>query len=133
MFDRQFTLFVLAGGTAAAANFASRIAFSNIMSYAPSISLAYCVGMLTAFTLNRAFVFTDAGNSLHKQVMWFLLVNAMALMQTLLISLFLAKYALPWLGMTFHPEAVAHAIGVAVPVVTSYFGHKHFSFRKNSS
>ena len=34
----------------------------------------------------------------------------------------------PAVGFTWHGETVAHVIGVLVPVVTSYLGHKHFSF-----
>jgi putative flippase GtrA len=36
----------------------------------------------------------------------------------------------PAMGMRFHPETLAHAIGVAVPVFTSYFGHKALTFKE---
>jgi putative flippase GtrA len=41
----------------------------------------------------------------------------------------LARRLLPAAGITEHAEAIAHAVGVAVPVVTSYFGHKKATFR----
>ncbi len=129
MISRQFILFVLAGGIAAAANFLSRIALSEVMRYVPAIVLAYCIGMLTAFLLNRAFVFTTADNPVSQQVRWFLLVNLLAVLQTVLISLFFARWLFPLTGMDFHPETVAHAIGVAVPVITSYLGHRRWTFR----
>jgi len=28
-----------------------------------------------------------------------------------------------------HRQEIAHAIGVAVPIVTSYFGHRRWTFR----
>jgi putative flippase GtrA len=125
----QFVLFVIVGGTAAAVNFSSRILFSVWLSYPVAIVLAYLLGMITAFALNRAFVFRETRSKLHRQVMWFTIVNALAVAQTLAISLFLARWAFPTIGWAFQPELCAHAVGVAVPVVTSYLGHKHLSFR----
>ncbi|SLM25545.1 GtrA family protein [Stenotrophomonas indicatrix] len=127
---RQFLLFLIAGGTAAAINFGSRILFSQYMHYVPAIVLAYCLGMITAFTLNKLFVFEHAGNRLHHQILWFVLINLAAVVQTILISLLFARYVFPWSGIDFHNETLAHGIGVAVPVVTSYVGHKYLSFAK---
>lgn len=129
MISRTFILFLVAGGLAALANFGSRIAFSQVMGYVPAIVLAYCVGMVTAFVLNRVFVFQSTTNALHNQVIWFIAVNIAAVLQTVAISLFLRDWLLPSIGMGFHPDAVAHAVGVVVPVATSYLGHKHFTFR----
>ena len=130
LLNRQFLSFLVAGGVAALANFGSRIALGQIMAYVPSIVLAYLIGMATAFVLNRMLVFKDAGDALGQQALWFVLVNLAAVVQTVLISLLLARWLFPVSGMSFHPETLAHAVGVAVPVVTSYFGHKHLSFRK---
>jgi putative flippase GtrA len=126
---RQFLRFLLAGGVAALANFGSRIAFSLLLPYVAAIVLAYLVGMLTAFVLNRAFVFTAAANSVGQQAWRFALVNLAAVLQTVAISLLLARWLLPALGIVAHAETLAHAVGVVVPVFTSYFGHRHWSFR----
>ncbi|MCK6232458.1 MAG: putative rane protein [Stenotrophomonas indicatrix] len=131
MIERRFILFIIASGLAAVANFGSRIALSQLMSYVPAIVLAYLVGMATAFMLNRAYVFKDADKPLASQVMWFIAVNALALLQTLIVSLLFSHYIFPWMGLTFHPETLAHALGVIAPAVVSYFGHKHFTFRKS--
>lgn len=125
----QFALFVLVGGTAAGVNFGSRIVFGLWMGYATSIVLAYLVGMTTAFCLNRLFVFRETTSALHHQLTWFIVVNILAIAQTLLISLLLARWLLPAIGWTWQVELCAHAVGVAVPVVTSYIGHKKLSFR----
>jgi putative flippase GtrA len=125
----RFVLFLAAGGIAAVANFGSRIALSEVMPYVPAIVVAYCIGMATAFVLNRVFVFGDASNSMKQQATWFVIVNLAAVAQTVVISLLLARIVLPGMGIEQHAETIAHAVGVAVPVVTSYFGHKHFSFR----
>lgn len=131
MIERRFILFIVASGLAAIANFGSRIALSHVMSYVPAIVLAYLIGMATAFLLNRAYVFEDANKPLAAQVMWFIAVNALALLQTLVVSLLFSHYVFPWMGLTFHPETLAHALGVIAPAVVSYFGHKHFTFRKS--
>lgn len=126
----QFVAFVLVGGFAAAVNFLSRIGFSQFMSYAPAIISAYGLGMITAFLLNRRFVFTDAVGSTHGQLLRFCVVNLLAVLQTLLISVGLADYLFPLAGMTFHPKEVAHAVGVAAPILTSYVGHRQWSFAR---
>lgn len=126
---RQFLKFLIAGGIAAVTNFGSRIALSQWMHYVPAIIVAYLIGMVTAFMLNRVFVFEGHTNSLRNQAGWFTLVNLAAVLQTLVISVALARYVFPALGLLEHTETIAHAIGVMVPVMTSYIGHKYLSFR----
>jgi len=125
----RFLKFLAVGGFAAAVNFFSRIEFSHYMRYSVAIVLAYLLGMVTAFVFNRLLVFRHTSNALVAQVSWFAAVNAFALLQTLAISLILVKWVLPGMGWNWQPELVAHAIGVAAPVITSYFGHKRLSFR----
>lgn len=127
----QFFKFLAAGGTAAAANFFSRMLFSVWLPYTVAIIAAYIVGMITAFFLNRMFVFRGATNSMRHQAVWFIAVNLAAVTQTVVISLGLARYVFPALGMHQHVETIAHAFGVAVPVITSYVGHSRLSFRTN--
>jgi putative flippase GtrA len=126
---QQFLRFLIAGGIAALANFLSRIAFSTVMGLAAAVVLAYCVGMAVAFVLMRSQVFPPSQAPFSRQVAFFVAVNVAAVLQTLVVTLLLARWALPALGVQHWVEEIAHAVGVAVPVVTSYFGHKHFSFR----
>lgn len=134
MISRRFILFVLAGGTAAVVNFGSRIVLSTWMDYVPAITVAYCLGMATAFVLNKIFVFqADGAARLHRQIGWFVAVNLAAVLQTIAISLLLVRVVLPAIGVHAHVETIAHAIGIAVPVVTSYFGHKYLSFAPGRS
>ncbi len=127
--NAQFARFLAVGGFAAAINFGSRILLSNWLPYAAAIVLAYCCGLVTAFVLNRRYVFTDATIRVHHQALWFVLVNIVALAQTLVVSLVLADFVLPWLHFAWHRAEVAHAVGVVTPVFTSYVGHKRLSFR----
>jgi putative flippase GtrA len=124
----EFAGFLVAGGLAAAANVGSRMLFSQFASYPVAIVLAYLVGMATAFVLMRGQVFGTRGKSLGSEIMAFTIVNALAIVQTLAVSLALAYYVLPWMGIQRHAETIAHLVGVAVPIVTSYYGHKHWTF-----
>jgi putative flippase GtrA len=129
MISRRFAKFLMAGGVAAVANFSSRIVFSHWMAYVSAIVLAYVVGMITAFVLNRLFVFNTATNSLGSQAWWFTLVNIAAVLQTIVISIVLADYVFPALGLKALRETIAHGFGVMIPAITSYIGHKYLSFR----
>ena len=129
MQERQrFLLFLFAGGTAAAVNVLSRIAFNWVTSYAVAIVVAYLAGMTTAYVLNRAFVFEASGRGMHNEYLRFALINLVAVAQVWIVSVGLARVVFPWFGVTWHADTVAHVIGVAVPIFTSYLGHKHFTF-----
>jgi Predicted membrane protein len=128
-FSKQFIIFILTGGTAAAVNFVSRIIYNLWVDFSTAIILAYLTGMVTAFILAKAFVFKDSNQSVHKSILFFSLVNGVAILQTWGISLLLANYLLPAMGISLYIHEIAHAFGVAVPVFTSYVGHKKWSFR----
>ena len=127
--SRQFLVFLLTGGTAAAVNFVSRIVYSNWLGFSSAVILAYMTGMVTAFVLAKLFVFRESQQSVHRSAMFFVLVNLVAILQTWAISVGLAFYVLPSMGVTLYAREIAHAVGVAVPVFTSYIGHKRWSFR----
>ena len=125
---RRFIAFLLTGGLAAAVNVASRLVFDRVMPFEAAVTLAYIVGMTTAFFLARLFVFEASGRSLHVDYGRFALVNMAALLQVLVVSVGLAKLVFPAVGFDWNAELVAHVIGVLSPVLVSYQGHKRFSF-----
>jgi putative flippase GtrA len=129
MITPQFLRFVIAGGIAAGANFGSRFVFSVFFDYGVAVFFAYLVGMLVAFLLMRGHVFNASDGPLAPQVTKFVGVNVLAVLQTLVISLLLARWVLPSVGIIDHAEALGHLVGVLVPVVTSYFGHKFLTFQ----
>jgi putative flippase GtrA len=131
--DNRFIAFVLVGGLAAAVNVASRVALSMVLDYDLSIVIAYLCGMTTAYLLNRFYVFERSGRSVASEYVRFGLVNAVALAQVWLVSVILARHLFPAVGFNWHAEFIAHGIGVASPIVTSYFGHKYFSFAPDNS
>ena len=127
--SRQFFVFLLTGGTAALVNFASRIIYNYWMGFSDAVILAYMTGMVTAFILARLFVFRQSRQRLHQSALFFGLVNLVAIAQTWIISMGLAYYILPGVGIDRFVPELAHAAGVVVPVFTSYLGHKYWSFR----
>ncbi|MGH8783303.1 GtrA family protein [Paraburkholderia sp.] len=127
--SRSFLLFLLTGGFAAAVNWSSRILYNIWMPYSAAIVVAYITGMITAFVLAKLFVFTNSKQSTGKSVFFFTLVNVVAVLQTWAVSIGLAYHLLPRFGISWHAQDIAHAIGVVVPVFTSYVGHKRWSFK----
>lgn len=125
----EFIQFLVLGGIAATVNFLSRIGFSEIMSYRYAIICAYVAGMIVAFLLFRKFVFSPSDRHYIHEIRDFVIVNLLGIAQVWLISVGLAEYFFPYIGFNFYAEEVAHMIGLGVPAITSYFGHKHFSFR----
>jgi putative flippase GtrA len=127
--SREFLVFLLTGGFAAAVNWGSRIVYNIWMPYSSAIIVAYITGMITAFILAKLFVFKSSTQSTGKSVFFFTLVNLVAVLQTWAVSVGLAYYLLPRMGITWHDRDIAHLVGVAVPVFTSYVGHKRWSFK----
>lgn len=126
--SRQFFGFLLTGGLAALVNFGSRILYNQWVDFSSAVVLAYLTGMVTAFILARSFVFTQSSQSVQRSAIFFVMVNGVAVLQTWAISMAL-YYLLPMAGVTRWVPEIAHAVGVVVPVFTSYLGHKRFSFK----
>lgn len=129
--SKRVFVFLLSGGVAALANMGSRFALSYVFSYPVAITLAYCVGMAVAFVLFKYLVFDGGGGrGTTREIAWHVVINILALLQTLAVSLLLADYALPGLGWAWRTQDIAHVAGVLFPVFTSYLGHKHLTFSK---
>jgi putative flippase GtrA len=126
----KFVQFLFAGGVAALANISARYALSSAFSYAVSIVCAYMVGMTVAYGLNRKLVFGRGDSSLPSEIGWFVLVNGAGVLQTLVVSLVLARLIDELSQGRLPAKTIAHVIGVAVPAFTSFLGHKYLTFRK---
>lgn len=127
--SRQFAVFLLTGGCAAAVNVGSRVLYSHWFAFSTAVILAYLTGMVTAFILARLFVFRTRTQSMQRTMVFFILVNVLAVLQTWGVSMLMRLWVLPALGVQQHADLIAHGCGVVVPVFTSYLGHKHWSFR----
>lgn len=128
MISRQFGLFVLVSGLAAAVNIAARYFLNFFFSYNVSILIAFLFGLTTAFVLNRKLVFTASNVDQVGQGVRFTLVNLVAAAQVWGVSVLLNSIVFPAIGFRWQAATLAHVCGVASPIATSYFAHKHFSF-----
>ncbi|KMO42582.1 sugar translocase [Methylobacterium variabile] len=122
--------FLIAGGSAAAINWLSRIALSWVLPYWASMLVAYGIGMAAGFWLYRTFVFRGATGRLPRQAAVFVAVNAAGAgvvlgVSTLLIAALTA--VLPALPLPV-AEALGHGVGIAAGAVSNYFGHQILTF-----
>lgn len=124
----QFSKFAVAGGIAAAANFLSRFVFNQYLSYVPSITLAFFVGLATGFLLMRNYVFTGSKHGTAKQVYLYVAVNLAGLVLTILVSVSVSKLAHMVVANTGVDEAIGHLIGVGSPILLSFYAHKKLTF-----
>jgi len=126
----RFLKFLVTGGIAALVNLASRYVLNHLIPFEPAVVVAYLLGMTTAYLLARRFVFDASGRSVASEVRRFVLVNLVALGFVWVISVGLARVVFPAIGFTWHADDIAHLIGVLAPAVTSYIGHRFYTFAR---
>ncbi|AWN49567.1 GtrA family protein [Methylobacterium terrae] len=127
----QVVRFLIAGGSAAAVNWLSRIALSLVMPYVAAMLVAYGIGMAAGFWLYRTFVFRGAGTGrLSRQVAVFVAVNAVGAGVVLGVSAALVAVLAALVPAVPVPvaEALGHGAGIAVGAVSNYFGHQILTF-----
>jgi putative flippase GtrA len=124
-----FVRFVLIGACAALVNVGARALLSRYFVFEAAVLGAFFIALSCAFAANRRWVFTQHRSASYAEFWRFLLVNLAALAQVWLISVGLVRIVFPALEFTWHAELIGHAIGVASPVITSYYAHKHYSFK----
>jgi putative flippase GtrA len=124
----RFVRFVLLGGLAAVVNFGSRFVFSLAMPFEAAVICAYLLAAATGFILFRLFVFPGRARPLSQQSIVFLVVSAGGMALTWVVSVTLLRFVFPAIGFGGPREAIAHAIGLIVPIISSYFGHRRFTF-----
>jgi putative flippase GtrA len=129
----EFLKFLMTGGLAALANLASRYALNLVMPFEAAVVAAYLIGMTTAYILARLFVFQRSGRSVASEVRRFAIVNVVALAIVWLVSVGLARLLFPAVGFTWHADDIAHLIGVLSTAVSSYFGHRLYTFAQRTT
>ena len=124
---REYFRFLITGGLAAGINFGSRFVFSIFLPFQVAVPLAYIVGMFVAFWLFRTMVFSNSSTSLRKSIFRFTVVNAFGLLQTWLVSVWFVTIV--DLGSRAMDEAVAHFTGMSLAMLSSYLGHRFYTFK----
>jgi len=128
----EFLRFLITGGVAALVNLVSRFLLDQWLSFEAAVIIAYPIAMLTAYVLARRFVFVTSGRSTGSELTRFALVNAVAMVLVFTISTGLARVVFPAIDFSWHANDIAHLIGISVPAVTSYLGHRWFTFANSS-
>ena len=97
--------YIISGGTAAVVLFASLIIFREIFGfwYLLASSLAFCLSVVTSFSLQKFWTFRDGENKYtHKQFLYFVLVSLCNLViNTLLMYVAVGVFALEYLLAQF--------------------------------
>lgn len=124
--------FLLLGGVAAGVNLLARVALQPLVGFEAAVALAYVCGMIVAYSLFRVFVFGASGRSVASEAWRFTLVNLVSMALVWVISVGLARGVFPAIAFTWHADDIAHVIGVLSPAVTSWIGHKRYTFRNAS-
>jgi putative flippase GtrA len=86
--------------------------------------------MLTAYALTRLFVFERSGPLDAERAESLRRRQRVSVVQTWIVAVALVRLVFPRIGFATEPELVAHAIGLVCASVTSYLGHRHYSFGK---
>lgn len=133
LLSRQFGLFLVAGGVAALVHWGSRIWLNQFVHFKLALVFAYAIGIATAFTLNKVMVFPESGRALRAEINYFVFFNVAAFPLVWGASVFLADYALPRFGLSWHVREIAHAIAIALPLVLNFYLHKFITFRAMES
>lgn len=131
MIGSEVVRFLIAGGSATAINWLTRIPLSLVLPFEAALLAAYGLSMAASFWLYRAFVFRAASRgSVRGQVWLFLAVNAVGASVVLVVStvaLAGLTVLLPNLKLPV-AQALAHGLGIAVGAVANYLGHRLLTF-----
>jgi putative flippase GtrA len=119
--------FLLAGGTAAIANVLVRIVLSTFFPFEFAVALAYLVGLAIAFSLSRRYVFESSGRPILSEVARFTCVNVVSLSLVVLVSSVLLRFV--FRSQSDASALISHLIALSATAFTSYFLHKHYTFK----
>jgi putative flippase GtrA len=129
--SEQFGRFLVVGGVALLLHWLSRFVFSWFVSYGWAIVLAYSVGILVGFVLNKIYVFPYSERSLNFEMFFFVFVNVAVFPVVWIVAYALGEWVLPnWM----RPElalALGHGIAIVVPVFVNFALHKFITFRSS--
>jgi putative flippase GtrA len=127
--SEQFGRFLLVGGVALVLHWLSRFVFNWYVNFAWAIVIAYLVGILVAFVLNKIFVFPYSERSLKFELFFFVFFNIVAFPFVWVTAYVLGE----WMLVRWMPQQVAfalgHAIAITLPVFVNFALHKFITFR----
>jgi putative flippase GtrA len=126
----QFVGFVAVGAAASVVSLTVRYFINAIAPYELAVTIAQLVGMGIAFSLNKTLIFRNSGRSAINQLTRFTMVNMGSLLLAVSVSSIAYRILLKNMPVEFHPDFIAHFIGLSSTAIPSFLAHKHFSFGK---
>jgi putative flippase GtrA len=127
--DTVFAKFLIAGGLAAVVNFLSRLVLQPIMGFEWAVALAFLVGFLTGFLLNRVFVFPRSGKPVKVEMAWFFLFNLLAFPVVVVGAVILRDFAFRKFLSPGPADAAAHGCAILTPVLFNFAAHRLITFK----
>lgn len=127
----QIMAFSLLSGLAALANIGSRIILSRFLSFQIAVSIAYLLGMILNFILNKRFTFPDGPRKTISELRTFSCIALFGLFLTNLLSAGLLMVYSALIATSIQVlETMAHVSAVGLVGIYSFLGHKYFSYRQ---
>ena len=125
----QFIAFIIVGVVAASVNWLSRYAMAPWVAFYLAVPLAYCIGMATAFVLNRLIVFPRSDVPVDVQARRFIVIN-LSFVPLVWGGALAFVIILEKLELQNYVEEIAHALSLALPMLATFLLYKFFAFRE---
>jgi putative flippase GtrA len=131
---REFARFLITGITATIVNLSTFWLLRQEHGYKASIFSGLAVGMCVSFTLSKIFAFRSySWKSTQGEAARFLIIYALGVGVYLLMAMVIGREVLP----KFLPRDVAELggaiVGAASMTITSYLGHRFFTYKTGYS
>lgn len=98
------------------------------MTFPVAVAIAYIVGILSAFELNRRIVFPTTNRPMAKQARDFILINV-AFFPIVWLAAILFRIILEHIGITHFVDGIAHGLAIALPMLITFLLYKFVAFR----
>lgn len=99
------------------------VLIGDVIGYMGTLVLAYALGMISGFVMQRRFVFKVAGPFMVDFLRFGVVTAATFGLNAVLLPLFVEVGRVPVLP--------AQVVSIGLTVVLSYFAHRSFSFRRD--
>lgn len=126
----EFFRFVATGLTAAAGNLAVVWILRRVVVYETALLCGIATGFSISFLLTRLFAFRSGKRqALGGTLARFIAVYGFGVAVNMSIAVVLGRFVLPPVLGTVHAEMAGAFCGSGSMMVTSYFGHRFFTYR----
>lgn len=129
----QYIKFILFAGIAAIFNLGSRYIISNKLhlNLIISVVIAYLLGMVINFLLNKNYNFPKSGRKYSDEFITFLIIAAIGLLLTSILTITLFKLSGDLFEINIRSrENLSHLFAVAIVSIYSFIFHKTLTFNK---